>query len=126
MPIVVEGVMACKGESDCPSNGLCNDRLGMCEAKPGFEFLKYDNGTYIRNNGSYIIAGNFLLLRPMLLFIGVNLCPLDIDECARGMDTCSECGVDGIRCKNLPGKYTCVCPSGAEIYKCQCQGKNLQ
>jgi hypothetical protein len=37
-----------------------------------------------------------------------NICEIDIDECALGIDLCDE----DATCTNIPGSYTCACNSG--------------
>ena len=45
----------------------------------------------------------------------------DIDECALGMDDCSE----NANCTNTPGNFSCMCDEGYDGDGTTCVGKHI-
>ena len=57
-----------------------------------------------------------VLTKSLIIYIVFNA---DIDECALGMDDCSENAI----CTNIPGNFSCMCDEGYDGDGTTCVGK---
>ena len=78
--------------------------------------------TQLARTSATVVAAIFLMMMDTLALVSPNirivifapfifkiLLPIDIDECARKTDNCSQ------NCRNTPGLYECSCDVGYEL-----------